>query len=76
MQTINISDFRSHLAHYLKMAQMGESLSITAHGEVMAIITPPNQQKQQAKAALQAIASHSVADDILAPLNEPWDAMQ
>lgn len=31
MQTINISDFRSHLAHYLKIAQMGESLSISVN---------------------------------------------
>ena len=76
MQNINISDFRSHLAHYLKIAQRGESLSISSHGEVLAIISPPNQQKQQAKAALQTIAQHSVIDDILSPLNESWDAMQ
>jgi len=76
MQTINISDFRNHLAHYLKTAQMGESLSISSHGEVLAIISPPNQQKQQAKAALQTIAQQSVIDDILSPLNESWDAMQ
>ena len=75
-KTINISDFRSHLAHYLKIAQMGESLSISSHGEVLAIISPPNQIKQQAKEALQAIAQQSVIDDVLSPLNESWDAMQ
>ena len=76
MQTINISEFRNHLAHYLKTAQMGESLSISSHGEVLAIISPPNQQKQQAKAALQTIAQQTVMNDILSPLNESWDAMQ
>ncbi len=76
MQTVNISDFRNHLAHYLKVAQMGESLSVTSHGEVLAIISPPNQQTQHAKAALQAIAQQTVIHDILSPLNESWDAMQ
>lgn len=76
MQTINISDFRSHLAHYLKVAQMGESLSITSHGQVLAVIVPPSQAKQDAKTALQQIAQQSVIDDVVSPLNEPWDALQ
>lgn len=76
MQTINISDFRNHLAHYLKVAQMGESLSITSHGQLLAVIVPPNQHKQDAKIALQQIAQHSTINDVISPLNESWDAMQ
>ncbi|HQV24079.1 MAG TPA: type II toxin-antitoxin system prevent-host-death family antitoxin [Agitococcus sp.] len=76
MQTVNISDFRSHLAHYLKAAQMGESLSVTSHGEVLAIIMPPNQAKQDAKAALQKMAQQCVVDDVTSSLNESWEAMQ
>ena len=76
MQTINISDFRSHLAHYLKVAHMGESLSITSHGQVLAVIVPPSQVKQDAKAALQKMAQQCVVDDVTSSLNESWEAMQ
>ncbi|MCP5177846.1 MAG: type II toxin-antitoxin system Phd/YefM family antitoxin [Moraxellaceae bacterium] len=76
MQTINISDFRSHLAHYLKVAHMGESLSITSHGQVLAVIVPPSQVKQDAKAVLATIAQQSVIDDVISPLNESWDVLQ
>ena len=76
MTTIPISDFRNHLAHYLKRAQQGEALSVTSHGEVLAIISPPDQPRLEAKAALKVIAEQAAVYDIVSPLDEPWDALK
>jgi prevent-host-death family protein len=76
MKSINITDFRANLLKYLKIAQHGEVLNITSNGQTLATITPPTEQKDDAKRKLKAIAKNAHIGDIISPINEEWDSMQ
>lgn len=75
MQTINISDFRANLLKYLEIANSGEQISITSNGRLLATITPPVGQKDEAKKQLKALAVKAQVHDVTTPTNESWDAM-
>ncbi len=75
MQTINISDFRANLLKYLEMANSGEQISITSNGRLLATITPPVKQKDQAKKQLKALAAKAKIHDVISPTNEEWDTL-
>lgn len=75
MLTINISDFRANLLMYLEKASMGENISVTTNGRLIATIIPPIQQKELAKKQLQELASTAKLGDLTSPTDESWDAL-
>lgn len=75
MQTINISEFRANLLKYLENANSGEVISITTNGRLLATITPPVEQKDQAKKQLKSLASKAKIHDVISPTDESWNAM-
>jgi len=75
MQTINISDFRANLLKYLESASAGEPISIASNGRLLATITPPVQQRDEAQKSLKEIAAKAKVHDVLSPIAEEWDAM-
>lgn len=75
MQTINISEFRANLLKYLEMANSGEIISITSNGRLLATITPPAKQKDQARKQLKTLAAKAKVHDVINPTDESWDAM-
>ena len=75
MQTINISDFRANLLKYLETANSGEQISVTSNGRLLATITPPANQKEQAKQKLKALASTAKIHDIISPTDCEWDTL-
>ncbi|WP_250655466.1 type II toxin-antitoxin system Phd/YefM family antitoxin [Alkalimarinus coralli] len=76
MQTINISEFRANLLKYLEVANSGEQISVTSNGKLLATITPPENQKQQAKKQLKALATNAKLHDITSPIDSDWDALK
>ncbi|WP_289154784.1 type II toxin-antitoxin system prevent-host-death family antitoxin [Porticoccus sp. W117] len=74
MQTVNISDFRANLLKYLEIANSGKHISVTSNGKLLATITPPENQKEQAKKQLQAIAEKAAVYDVTTPTDCEWDA--
>lgn len=75
MQTISIGDFRANLLKYLEIANAGEPISITSNGRLLATISAPIQQRDEAKKQLKALASKAKIHDVTSPGNEDWDAM-
>lgn len=75
MQTINISEFRANLLKYLEIASAGEIISITSNGKLLATITPPAKQKDQAKKQLKSLAAKAKVHDVISPTDENWEAM-
>lgn len=75
MQTINISEFRANLLKYLEIASSGEAISITSNGRLLATITPPAKQKDQAKKQLKALATKAKLHDLISPTDESWEAL-
>jgi len=74
MQIVNISDLRANLLKYLEIANSGEQISITSNGRLLATITPPAQQKAQARVQLKSLAAKAKIHDVTTPTNEGWDA--
>ncbi len=74
MQTVNISDFRANLLKYLEKANAGEQLIVTTNGKLLATITPPVKQKQQAKQQLEQLAENTRIDDVISPTDSSWEA--
>ncbi len=75
MENVNISELRSNLLKYLKKAHDGEQITVTSNGQLLAIIAPPIEQRETAKAKLTEIAETAIIHDILTPTNESWDAL-
>ena len=75
MQTINISDFRANLLKYLEIANMGEQISVTSNGKLLATITPPVNQKELARAKLDSLAMVANVHDVTSPINNDWDVL-
>ena len=75
MQTINISDFRANLLKYLEVANSGEQISVTSNGKLLATITPPVNQKEQARQKLKTLASSAKIHEITSPIDCNWDVL-
>ena len=75
MENVNISELRANLLKYLKKAQSGEQISVTSNGQLLAIIAPPIEQHETAKAKLNNLAKTAIIHDVLTPTNESWDAL-
>lgn len=45
MRTVGISELKSHLSEYVRSVREGEELLITAHGEVVAELRRPTQER-------------------------------
>lgn len=73
---INITDFRANLLKYLKMTQSGQEISITSNGKILANITPPTKQKNDAIDKLNELAKTAQIGDITSPIDMKWDAAQ
>jgi prevent-host-death family protein len=76
MQTIKISDFRANLLNYLKKAELGEKISVSSNGKILATICPPINQKNTARLKLNQIAESAVVYDVTSPTDSPWGAME
>ncbi|MCG5051508.1 MAG: type II toxin-antitoxin system prevent-host-death family antitoxin [Myxococcales bacterium] len=74
MQTINISEFRANLLKYLEKANAGEPISVTSNGRLLATITPPVNQRDQAKQKLVVLAATAKLKDVVSPTGSDWDA--
>lgn len=76
MQMINISEFRANLLSYLEAANAGQLISVTSNGRLLATITPPQNQRAEAKQQLSMIAEQAQIYDVISPIESDWDAQQ
>lgn len=76
MINVNITEFRANLLNYLSKAQSGEQITVTSNGQMLATIVAPIDQKKLAKARLKSLARTSRIHDVIAPLDNEWEAME
>jgi antitoxin (DNA-binding transcriptional repressor) of toxin-antitoxin stability system len=76
MINVTISELRANLLKYLKIAQKGEQVNVTSKGVMLATLSPPIIQRNDAKAKLKTLAKTAVINDIVSPTGETWDAMK
>ena len=76
MQSIAISDLRSNLMKVLKDIEHGTSINITSRGKIIAKLVPPDDVRFDARKKLKELSKSAVINDVISPIDEPWDAMQ
>jgi len=76
MRNVTISEFRANLLKYLKIAQLGEQINVTSKGAPLATLTPPVSQHNRAKVKLKNLAKTAIIHDVVAPIEDNWDAMK
>lgn len=75
METVNISELRANLLKYLERTRAGEQFAVTSKGKVLATLTPPAQQREQAKKQMQKLAETAWVGDVITPIDEDWDVL-
>ncbi len=67
---VNIAEFGNDLSHYLKCVGMGEELLIISHGEVIARVLPPLNEKEKARAELMKLRQKYRIGDVISPIQQ------
>jgi len=65
--TVGVKELKNNLSHYLRKVAKGQRVSVTAHGQVIAEIGPP--QKTPALSRYQQL----IADGVITPALEKGD---
>lgn len=76
MKSVNVTELRQHLPDYLKQVQQGAEIAVTLHGKAIACIIPSHQEakREAAMKRLEALRGTVIVGDILAPIDEEWNA--
>lgn len=74
MRSINITELRNHLPHYLSTVQRGNKILVTTHGKVIARIVPPVDTKSEALKQLKILRKKCKVGDVVSPIDDEWDA--
>ena len=76
MINIGISEFRANLNAILQRVQNGEIVSLQVRGKEVAKLVPPDYAQVAARKELEILRETAVLDDVLSPIDEPWDSAQ
>ena len=74
MTDVNVTEFRSRLPDYLARVKRGEEIRILRHGRVMAVLSPPSDQRGRARDELTLLRDTARVDDVDSPLDLHWHA--
>jgi prevent-host-death family protein len=74
MKSLAISELRANLMNAIEQVKKGNSIVITSHGKPVAQLVPPEDKREEAKAALKALRKTAVIGDVISPTGEIWEA--
>jgi antitoxin (DNA-binding transcriptional repressor) of toxin-antitoxin stability system len=74
MLSIGVSEFRANINRVLQQVQNGEIVSLLLRGKEIARIVPPDYAQTAARQELEALRQDAVVGDVLAPIDERWQA--
>jgi hypothetical protein len=76
MPEVSVTMLRNHLQEYLTQVQKGAEIRVTLHGEVIAKILSPVDEKQEAKKKLKILSKNCHLLDVVSPINDRWEVDQ
>ena len=74
MQEVSVSDLRRDLAIWIERARLGEVVSVSIRGEVVAQIVPVHDVREVARRSLLELRPRATVGDVESPLGDKWDA--
>jgi prevent-host-death family protein len=76
MTRINVTELRQHLPSYLQQVHNGEEIEITVHDQVIARLSPVEDQQEAAHKRLETLRGKGyIVGDIVSPIEEvEWTA--
>ncbi len=66
MEPIGVRELKNNLSHYVRQVEAGKSISVTAHGRVVAELVPPGSRAAKRKKKLSRY-EQLVADGLIRP---------
>ncbi len=67
--TVGVKELKNNLSHYLRKVAKGERISVTAHGQVIAELRPP-------QAPALSRYQQLIADGVITPAREKGDPLE
>lgn len=77
MKTISVTEFKAHCLELVnEVARTGEPVILTKHGKPTAMVVPSPTEPGKKWTPGQHRESARIVGDIIAPLDEPWEALR
>ena len=76
METIGVSKLRENLPTYIKKIQQGQTITITSHGNRIAMLVPVESETVTSRNALRNLRKTAHVGDIVSPIEEQWESME
>lgn len=77
MKTVSVTEFKAHCLELLNdVARTGEPVILTKHGRPTAMVVPPPAESGKKWRLGFFRDSAKVTGDIVAPVDEPWEALR
>ena len=76
METIGVSKLRENLPSYIKKVQQGQTITITSHGNRIAMLVPVETEMETSRNALKKLRQTAYVGDVISPIDEKWKAME
>ena len=74
MLEVPVTTFRKHLPEYLDKVRIGEDISLTSRGKVIARLVPPVDERLSAREQLAQLRAACRIGDVISPMDEKWAA--
>ncbi len=71
--TINISELRQNIQHFVARANAGERIGVKVRGKVVAELAPAMNAQEEAKRKLTELRKTAVIGDVITPEPFDWD---
>jgi antitoxin (DNA-binding transcriptional repressor) of toxin-antitoxin stability system len=76
MITIGASEFKAKCLQLLDRVNLGETIRVTKRGKVVAEVHPPTDEEPTYSGPGAAKGIITIVGDIMAPLDEDWEALR
>ena len=76
METIGVSKLRENLPAYIKKVQQGQTITITSHGNRIAMLAPVASETVTSRNALKKLRKTAYVGDVVSPIEEQWESME
>ena len=74
METIAVSKLRENLFTYIKKVQQGQTITITSHGNHIAMLVPVITEIKNSRKTLRELRKTAYVGEVVSPTGEQWEA--